>query len=144
MFDRHAAVGLSLLGASWLALAQTPAPATLGELASPVQLSRDELLTLMPGARMVRINDKGNSHRWTNEPGGDMVVSSDNRSDGRASTARAHWHIDDQGRYCLSVQWKRGAEDDSCRYVLKAGGDYFAVESMDAPTRKLYRLEISR
>ena len=119
-------------------------PATLADLQAPVPLSRAEVQTLMSGATVSRVNDKGNTHRWTNEPGGEMVVSSDNRSDGKASTARARWSVDEQGRYCLQVHWKRGAAEDSCRYILRAGDRHFAVEALEPASRKLYPLEIGR
>lgn len=126
--------------------AQAQPPATLADLQplAPVLLSRADLLALLPGAHMSRVNDKSNSHRWTNEPGGEMVVSSDNRSDGKPSTANGRWHIDEQGRYCLQVRWKRGPEEESCRYLLRAGEGFFAVEALEPPTRKLYPLSIGR
>lgn len=126
-------------GSAWSA-----EPATLADLPSPAVLSRAEVQALMNGATLSRVNDKGNTHRWINEPGGEMVVSSDNRSDGKASTARARWSVDERGRYCLQVQWKRGAAEDSCRHILRAGDRYFAVEALEPATRKLYPLEIGR
>ena len=46
---------------------------------APVVQSRADLVALMPGAKMSRMNDKGNRHAWVNELNGEMVVSSDNR-----------------------------------------------------------------
>ena len=81
---------LALLGAWPLAASAQETVATLGNLQprSPTVLTRAELLALLPGAAMARVNDKGSTHHWTNEPGGEMVVSSDNRGwSGHASTA---------------------------------------------------------
>ncbi len=121
-------------------------PATLADLQAlaPAVLTRAELLSLMPGAKMGRVNDRGNTHRWTNEPGGVMVVSSDNRSDGRPSTAAAQWHIDEQGRYCLVVRWKRGEAEDSCRYIVQTSAGHFAVNALSPLTQKVFRLDIGR
>lgn len=122
------------------------APGTLAELQplSPVVLTRDDLLALLPGARMRRVNDKGNTHHWVNETGGEMVVSSDNRSEGRPSTAAARWHIDELGRYCLSVRWKRGPEEQSCRHLVRTTQGYFSVEAVEPLTRKVQQLDIGR
>jgi hypothetical protein len=146
MFHRSITLVLLALGGLLGSSLWARGPATLAELQplSPAVLTRAELLVLMPGARMSRTNDKGNTHHWTNEPGGEMVVSSDNRSDGRASTARARWHIDDAGRYCLVVAWKRGEAEDSCRFVLQTREGYFAVNELQPPTQKVHRLGIDR
>ena len=36
---------------------------------APVALTRADLVALMPGAKMSRMNEKGSRHGWTNEPG---------------------------------------------------------------------------
>ena len=41
---------------------------------APVVQSRADLLALMPGAKMIRINEKGNRHAWVNELNGEMAA----------------------------------------------------------------------
>ena len=138
---------LALLGTWPMAASAQETFTTLGELQSrsPTVLTRVELLALLPGAAMARVNDKGSTHHWTNEPGGEMVVSSDNRGrSGHASTARAAWRVSEDGRYCLKVEWKRGEVEDSCRLIVKAGDEHYAVDELAPPTRKAQRLDIRR
>ena len=63
---------------------------------------------------------------------------------GRASTAAAQWHIDEQGRYCLVVRWKRGEAEDSCRYIVQTSAGHFAVNALAPLTQKVFRLDIGR
>lgn len=42
-----------------------------------VQLTAEELRQLMPGAKVVHHSDQGSLRRWTNEPDGKLVASSD-------------------------------------------------------------------
>lgn len=110
-----------------------------------VTLTKDELTQLLPNASMRRVSGAGNSQSWKNDPGGTFVVSSDNRStNSRNSTAPGKWHISDDGRYCVLMEWKRAATEEWCRYILKAGNDYYATKSEKIETEKVYKLEISK
>ena len=82
------------------------------ESKSPRKLSKDEVTQLLTGAKMSRVSGRGNQHYWTNEPGGNFVISSDNtgagavvRGAGQPSTAPGKWHISDDGRYCVVIEW---------------------------------------
>lgn len=59
-----------------------------------IQLTVDELRQLLPGANMSRRTNAGSTHRWTNEPGGQMIVSSDGtgrfQGGGRGVPDKAH------------------------------------------------------
>jgi hypothetical protein len=141
---RSAVLG-ALVAAAVGAHAQGVMP--VGDLASksPVQLSKDELTALLPGATMQRVNEKGNTHRWVNEPSGDMFVSSDNRgSFERSSTRPGRWKLTGDGRYCVDIEWRRGEIEDWCRFIFKTPDGYYAVKAMEPETQKAYRLSISR
>lgn len=89
----------------------------LRDLDGAVVLTKEELQLLLPGASMARITLKGNEHLWKNEPGGSFIVSSDNRgTSGPRSSAQGKWQISDDGRYCVLMEWKTGAEE-WCRYL---------------------------
>ena len=117
----------------------------LGDLDSRgrTTLSRDELVLLMPNARMSKTTDKGNTHLWTNEPGGNFIVSSDNRA-ARAgvSTAPGKWHVSDEGKYCVVIEWKHTPAEDWCRYIIQSDGKYFAARSDKNLSDKIFRLDI--
>ena len=119
---------------------------------APVALTRADLVALMPGAKMSRMNEKGNRHAWVNELNGEMVVSSDNRETsgipgtkpGRASTAPGKWSVADDGRFCMVIQWKKGESEETCRFVLKTADGYYAVTELNSDTHKAFKLTISR
>jgi Protein of unknown function (DUF995) len=110
-----------------------------------VTLSKDELTQLLPGAKMTRLTAGGNTQSWKNDADGSFVISSDNRDVGGAnSTARGKWHISEDGRYCVLIEWRRNPTEEWCRYVVKAGADYYTTKSDKNATEKVYKLAISR
>ena len=145
---------MSIARALWTALACAAAcpvsaqeSATLAGLRAQAAttLSRADLMALMPGAKVMRINEKGSTHIWTNEPGGEMIVSSDNRgSSGRSTTAQGKWSIGDDGRFCVAIQWKKGEPEDSCRFILKTADAYYATSELEPETRKAYKITIEK
>ncbi|MBB1077806.1 DUF995 domain-containing protein [Rhodoferax sp. 4810] len=110
-----------------------------------VTLSKDELTQLIPGAKMSRTNAKGNTHYWKNDLDGSFIISSDNRdSNSRSSTAPGKWHISEDGRYCVLIEWKKNPTEEWCRYLMKAGNEYYSTKSDKVGTEKVYKLEISK
>lgn len=110
-----------------------------------VTLSKDELTQLLPGAKMSRFTGKGNTHFWKHDTDGSFIVSSDNRDKaGSNSTAQGKWHISEDGRYCVLIEWRRNPTEEWCRYVLKAGADYCATRSDKNATEKVYKLGVAK
>lgn len=111
-----------------------------------VTLSKDELTALLPGAKMSRFTGKGNTHFWKNDTDGSFIISSDNRDKavGKNTTAQGKWHISDDGRYCVLIEWQRIPTEEWCRYVVKSGADYYATKSDKTGTEKVYKLSISK
>ncbi len=115
------------------------------EALGSVTLSKDELTQVIPNAKMSRTNGKGNTHYWQNDLDGSFIISSDNRDAGsRSSTAQGQWHISEDGRYCILIEWKKNPTEEWCRYLLKAGNDYYATKSDKIGTEKVYKLDISK
>lgn len=110
-----------------------------------VTLTKDELSQLLPGAKMSRTSNRGNTIRWSNDPSGSFIVSSDNRDRGGVpTTAPGKWHISDDGRYCVLIEWKVNPTEEWCRYIVKAGAEYYATRSDKTGTEKVYKLSISK
>ena len=110
-----------------------------------VTLSKDELSQLLPNAKMSRVNAKGNTHFWKNDSSGSFIISSDNRDkQGHTSTAQGKWHISEDGRYCVLIEWKVNPTEEWCRYIVRAGSDYYATKSDKTGTEKVYKLAISK
>ncbi len=119
--------------------------ATLGELQGRVTLTKEELGKLMPNASMSRVIANGNKHRWQNDADGTFIIRSDTRAQLSAgATAYGKWHISDDGRYCVLIEWKRAGAEEWCRYIVKAGDAYYATKSDKFGAEKVYKLEISK
>ncbi|WP_066343064.1 DUF995 domain-containing protein [Azohydromonas lata] len=124
-----------------------PAQEQISELAaqSPHQLSKEELQTLWPGASVSRVSARGNTHRWSNDADGTFIISSDNAAPGMRASSSAHgrWRILDDGRLCVTIEWRLNPTEDWCRFVFRTGDGYWTARS-DASGEKVYRLEIRR
>ncbi len=94
---------------------------------------------------MSRVTAKGSTHVWKNDAGGSFVISSDNRDrGGRNTTAQGKWHIAEDGRYCVLIEWNVNPTEEWCRYIVKAGADYYAVKTDKTATEKVYKFVISK
>lgn len=134
---------LSFALVSTLAFGQEPV--TLSELQGKVTLTKEELRELMPNASMSRVIASGNKHHWKNDADGTFIIRSDTRAQLSAgATAYGKWHISDDGRYCVLIEWKRVPTEEWCRYIVKAGDAYYATKSDKHGTEKVYKLEISK
>ena len=134
-------------------LASAPAfseeAALLGDLSgkSPTTLTAAELKDLMPGAKMKRITTKGNTQLWSNDNNGSFVISSDNRDrvSARPSTANGKWHLSDDGRYCVLIEWKSVETEEWCRYIIKTSdGSYYTAKGDKLGGEKVYKVEIGK
>jgi Protein of unknown function (DUF995) len=141
-----------LTGAAMAAVAQ-PQEMTLRDLEgkNPRKLSKDEVTQLMTGAKMARISARGNQHYWSNDKDGTFVASSDNRGagavvqgQGRATNATGKWHISDDGRYCVLIEWKSVPTEEWCRFVLDTSDGHYMVKSDSVGTERVYKFEIKK
>jgi hypothetical protein len=152
--SRRWLMGACLIAVAGLSgFANADAPAIFGDLdpLSPEKLTREQLEQLLPGAKVSRIIAKtGSTHLWTNDSDGTIVVSSDNKAGINSSitnrsgvTATGTWHISPEGRYCVTVNWKRIDPEEWCRYVFKTSGGYFLTRTDHDRAEKVYRLWIN-
>jgi hypothetical protein len=100
-----------------------------------VQLSAADLEQLLPGAKVMNQNMGGATRRWENSLSGDVAASSDGRGGGgkpQPGSGSGTWKINDNGKYCVNIRWNgRGAIEDWCRYVFKAGDKYYAFGTLE-------------
>ena len=132
--------------------ASAEGPAVLGDLdpLQPEKLSKEQLEQLLPGAKMKRVTQGGSTHFWTNETDGTFVVSTDNRGTrgGTALTvgttsAPGKWHVSPDGRYCVTIEWRKNPTEDWCRYVFKTSSGYFGSKSEQDRSAKVYQITIN-
>ncbi|WP_296661729.1 DUF995 domain-containing protein [Paraburkholderia sp.] len=104
-------------------------------------LTKDELMQLMPGAKVDITFDSGGTNTWTNNADGTLhaVGQSGLASGGKnySSYAPGTWHISDDGKFCSHIEWRKSVSD-WCRSVAKAeDGAYVLVSSSGGPSWKL-------
>ncbi|MBI4995706.1 MAG: DUF995 domain-containing protein [Rhodocyclales bacterium] len=129
------------------------APAVFGDLdpLSPEKLSKEQLDQLLPGAKMSRVSaTTGSTHYWTNDADGNTTVSSDNKSgigqtlmNRTGVTAPGKWHISPDGRYCVTIEWKKIPTEDWCRYVFKTSDGYYLSKTDQNRAEKVYRFWVN-
>lgn len=142
------ALAVGLAGA---VLAQE-SPLTLRDLEgkSPRKLNKDEVTQLLTGARMSRISGRGNRNIWSNDKDGAFVASSENTQgvvggrSGTPTTARGKWHISDDGRYCVLIEWRGLPAEEWCRFVLQTSDGYYMTRSDSVGTERVYKFDISK
>jgi hypothetical protein len=146
------ASALALVAGVCAAQAQ-PARLTVRDLdgKNPRALSKDEVTQLTTGAKVSRISARGSRNQWTNEPSGSFIASSDNsganavaNSQGRSSQAPGKWHISDDGRYCIFIEWKTVGTEEWCRFVLETSDGHYLTRSLKDGTERVDKYEFSR
>ena len=143
---------MAAIAACGLAAAQTQ-PLTVRDLAdkNPKTLSKVEATELLPGATMSRISPRGSRNEWKNSSGGSFIASSDNQGagamanvQGRAVTAPGKWHISDDGRYCVLIEWKGVPTEEWCRFVIQTSDGCYMAKSTSVGTEVAYKFEIKK
>lgn len=136
-FSHALAFGIAAMVASSAASQEDPG----------VRLSGAELASFLPGTKAVYVIKAGSIHRWTNEPNGKFVASTDAKTvsmTGRSGgTARGSWHISDEGRYCVNIDW-RTATEDWCRFVYRTNDGGYYMTGSDDPAAERRKIEFSK
>lgn len=106
---------------------------------SATKMSREELLAFLPETRVTHVSKTGSTRVWTNAKDGSLLASSDNKKYGSvmgtgAASSTGTWMVNDEGKYCVHIDWKRESEK-WCASILKATDGYY-LNSVD-PTRKI-------
>lgn len=111
-----------------------------------LQVTKEELQGLLPGAKVRNIASTGSTRSWINEADGKFTASSDNRAgaSGRPSSARGTWEIGVEGTYCVSLEWSRFTTEKWCRYLFKDGAEFWGVRSLTDPTSEATRFTFSK
>jgi len=121
---------------------------TLGDLkaGNAQRLSRSDLQTLVPGANVVNIAANGSERRWTNGKDGMFVASTTNAGAvglSVSTTGNGSWSIDDDGRYCATIEWPSRSEK-WCRVIYRMGDAYYGIGSLKRDTNRAYRYEFKK
>ncbi|MFZ2268045.1 MAG: hypothetical protein WAV95_10775 [Azonexus sp.] len=107
-----------------------------------VKMSREELLSFLPGTKVTHISQAGSERHWTNEPDGSLYANSTNKLYGSAlgtqTTGQAGtWNVSDDGKYCIDIDWKRVSEK-WCAAILKGEGDIYYLGKVGEKSRIIF------
>jgi hypothetical protein len=95
-----------------------------------IRLSSGDLNQLLPNAKVVSYLDSS-TRRWKHEPDGTFMAYSDARRSGKmmSTQAAAHgtWRIDENGAYCVTIDWPKKTEK-WCKQIYKVNGKYYGVK----------------
>jgi len=121
--------------ASLLALALGGAQAQEGG----TKVGGDELRALVIGANVTHLAKSGSLRRWTNEPDGTLVASTSNQKYGgvmaHSASSPGKWSINDAGKFCIEIDWKRELEKWCSSIVKGTDGSYYL--GFVNPTQKI-------
>ena len=104
------------------------------------RLSGEELKTLVTGATVAHVSKAGSQRRWRNEPDGNFMATSNNKKYGSAlgqqtAASPGTWSINDEGKYCVRIDWKR-EEEKWCAYIVRAADGGYYLNSVQ-PGREI-------
>lgn len=95
-----------------------------------VKMTKQELLTFLPGTQSNYETKAGSLQQWKNKPDGKFIATTNNKKYGstlgvHSVTAPGTWRVNDEGKYCITIDWRRDPAD-WCSFVFKnADGEYF-------------------
>jgi hypothetical protein len=95
-----------------------------------VKMTKTELLAFLPGTESKYETKAGSLQHWKNEPDGNFIATTNNKKLGSALgvvsvTASGTWWVNDEGKYCITIDWRREPAN-WCSFVFKsADGEYF-------------------
>ncbi len=121
---------------------------TLGDLkaGNAQRLSRSDLQSLLPEASVISTAGTGSLRQWKNQKDGTFTASSNNagqRGSGGGSSGKGAWSINDQGQFCVEIDWARSSEK-WCRSLFRKGDVYYGVSSLSNDATLAYRFEITK
>jgi hypothetical protein len=100
-----------------------------------IKMTREELLSFLPGTKVTHVTVAGSERHWTNGPDGKFFATSNNKKYGSAlgtqmASNEGAWTVSDEGKYCIDIDWKR-VHEKWCAYVLKGQGDIYYLNAVD-------------
>lgn len=127
-----------------LAFALLGSSVAIGALAqdAAVKMTREELLSFLPGTKVTHVSSGGSERRWTNEPDGTLYASTNNKTFGSMTGSRAAgqagtWKVNDEGKYCFDVDWK-SVHETWCATILKGEGDTYYLGKVDEKRKIIF------
>jgi hypothetical protein len=151
---REAILGVAALCCAASLMAQSLANLKFADVKAlgAVQVSKQELDALLPGAKVENLTPAGSTRYWKNEMSGKFVASTNlvgsrrgtwGAGGGKNTTAQGTWHIGAEGTYCVNLEWEHRTEQ-WCRYLFTHGDKYYGVKSLENPAGEVQEFSFSR
>ncbi len=107
-----------------------------------VKMTREELLSFLPGTKVTHVNSGGSERHWTNSPDGTLYATTNSKifGNGTGSSISGHagtWKVNDEGKYCFDVDWKTVSEK-WCSTILKGEGDTYYLGKVDEKRKIIF------
>ena len=106
-------------------LAQTTSSTTFASEGGRV-LTRPELEKLLTGAQISLSDDAGGVQTWTHPSRGALLASLKRAGSARPVNGQGTATIDQNGAYCVKIEWPQALES-WCRRVLLLRGSYYTL-----------------
>jgi hypothetical protein len=90
-------------------------------------LTKDALSQLLPGSIVESTGLSGTARRWTNEPDGQFTANASVTGRGRTVNGSGDWHVSDDGKYCVHIEWPNITENWCASVQQAADGKYTVV-----------------
>ncbi|WP_175836401.1 hypothetical protein [Burkholderia anthina] len=110
-------------------------------------LTKDALQPILSGATISSTMASGTDRRWVNEPDGTLVATAYVHKKMKMYMTKTYthpgdWHISDDGKYCVHIEWQQWTER-WCAAVQQVGDGQYAFVG-DASANLPPTLEIRR
>jgi hypothetical protein len=107
-----------------------------------VKMTREELQAFLPGTKVTHVSAGGSERHWTNEPDGTLYANSNNKTYGSLTGTNlagqaGTWKLNDEGKYCVEIDWKKAAEK-WCSSILKGEGDTYYLGKVDEKRKIIF------
>ena len=90
-------------------------------------LGKEELEKLLFGARVSIGNPAQTMRSWTDNGRGSMLATLETAGGkGRPLNGKGTAHVDENGAYCVRIEWPR-SDESWCRRIFSLHGAYYAV-----------------
>ena len=123
--DLRGAFAVLLAFVASSAFGQNPAAKNL-EAQGGRLLAKTAVEKLFSGARTLFADADGVTRSWIQNGRGDLMATLQRANAARPINGRGSANVDQNGAYCVRIEWPR-AEESWCRRIFQLNGVYYAV-----------------
>jgi len=109
-------------------------------------LSKEDLMQVVPDSKVVSTGPRGNIRRWTNDASGKFVATWGTPPQMRRGTGNAQgtWKVNDKGQYCVRIEWQQLQAEGWCAFLQKTGDGKYGIAGDEHSTWIPTTFELSK